>query len=185
MDDCSNLSRLFLPLHVQADMFGGLLTKLAQTPSIRIDVGQAPPLGGIHELRVQREGVGFNSSLVGVMDVPLDRAPHFSREDTMVSTSVNLYAARDWLAHEALVPRDSYCCKRKEVVVLPAECPEGRRPKHLFPSFRQRRERSGCDPSIMTAQGLRLPTQQPGSAMGAEMGSSKANGAGAGARVHS
>ncbi len=103
----------------------------------------------------------------------------------MVGTSVNLHAARYWLAHEALVPRDSHCCKGKEVVVLPAEVPEGRHPKHLFPAFRQGRERSGRDHSITTAQGLRLPTQQPGSAMGAEMGSSKANGAGAGTRVHS
>ncbi len=160
-------------------MVGGLLTKLAHTPSIRGDVGQ-DPLDGIHELLVEREGVGFNSSLVGVVDVPLDGAPHFSREDTMVGTSVNVHAAWDWLAHESLVPRDSHCCKSKEVVVLPAECPEGRRPKHLFPAFRQGRERSGRDPSITTAQGLRLPTQQPGSAMGAEMVSSKANGGGLG-----
>ncbi len=55
------ISRLFLPLHVQADMVGGFLTKLAQTPSIRVDVGQGP-LDGIHELLVQREGVGFISS---------------------------------------------------------------------------------------------------------------------------
>ncbi len=133
-------------------MFGGLLTKLAQTPSIRIDVVQGP-LDGIHELLVQREGVGFNSSLVGVVDVPLDGALHFSREDTMVGTSVNLHATRDWLAHEALVPRDSHCCKGKEVVVLPAECPEGRRPNiSSQPSGRVGRGLGARHPVLLSEQ---------------------------------
>ncbi len=43
-------------------------------------------LDGIHELLVQREGVGFNPPLVGVVDVPMDGAPYFNSEDTIVGT---------------------------------------------------------------------------------------------------
>ncbi len=41
---------------------------MAQTPSIRVDVGQGL-LDGIHELLVHREGVGFKSPVVRIVDV--------------------------------------------------------------------------------------------------------------------
>ncbi len=102
----------------------------------------------------------------------------------MVGTPLELHTAWCWLVHETLVPRYSHCCEGKQVVVLQAVFPEDGRLKHLFPAFRQGREKVGVDLSIATAERLRLPTQQPGSAMGAQMSSLKVNGRETGARVH-